>query len=169
MRIKRSIFALLNITLLILLSNSTFAQSDFGNRCAGRWKGTMYMYTQGKLTDSVPVVLEVTQQNDSVFGWKMNYLSKKLPLVKPYQLIYKGKNRYQTDEGNDIKIDGYLFVNRLISVFETEEILLTSTYELRGDTLYFEVTAGKKGPSDSEVRSYNMGSLQNVLFQKISE
>lgn len=170
MRTKNKISIFLKCTLLILMSQSTIAQTgNFGKECLGTWKGTMHMYSQGRLRDSVSVVLEVTQQNDSVFGWKMDYLSEKMPVTKDYRLIHKGRNHYQTDEGDGIILDGYLFGKRLISVFETGGILLTSAYELRKDELYFEVTSSNKEKSDSEVQSYQVGFLQNILFKRISK
>lgn len=129
----------------------------------------MHMYNQGRLRDSIPVILEVTQQNDSVFGWKMEYLSEVMPITKPYRLIYKGNNFYQTDEGEEILLDGYLFDKRLIFVFQVENILMTSAYELRKDELYFEVTSSTMKKSDTEIQSYKVGALQHVLFKRVSK
>ena len=170
MLIKNKISVVLKLALLLLITQSAAAQSgNFGKECIGTWKGMMHMYSQGRLRDSIPVILEVTQQNDSVFGWKMEYLSEKMPITKPYRLIYKGNNVYQTDEGEEILLDGYLFDKRLIFVFQVENILLTSAYELRKDELYFEVTSATKEKSDAEVQSYQVGFLQNVLFKRVSK
>ena len=165
MRIKIHPF-LWSIFLMILFSGNVFSQHNFGLQCVGNWKGTMHIYSEGILTDSVPVILEVRQQDDSVFRWKMEYLSKKNPMAKDYHLVYKGGNYYQIDEGYGIKLDSYLFGNRLVSVFETEGILLTSHYEWKKDELYFEVTSGTKEKSDAEVQSYHVRFLQNVLFKR---
>lgn len=164
-RIKRTMLSWLPL-LIILISGNAVAQANFGLRCAGNWKGTMHSYSQGVLTDSVPVVLEVSQQDDSVFRWKMEYLSEKKPLVKDYHLVYKGGNFYQIDEGSGIEIDAYLFANRLVSVFETEGVLLTSVYEWNKDTLVFEITSGTKEKSNAEVQSYHVGFLQNIRFKR---
>ena len=152
--------------LMITATETAYAQQNFGSHCTGNWKGTMYMYSKGILSDSVPVTLNVTPQNDSVFQWKMDYLSAKMPVTKDYHLIYKGGNHYQFDEGDGVKIDTYLFVNRLISVFETEGILLTSLYEWNKDELYFEVSSGNKSRSNTEVQSYQIGFLQNIRFKR---
>lgn len=152
--------------LTILISGTAFSQQNFGLRCIGNWKGTMHIYSQGILTDSVPVILEVRQQDDSVFRWKMHYLSEKNPINKDYHLVYKKGNYYQIDEGYGIKIDAYLFANRLVSVFEVEGTLLTSAYELHENELYFEVTSGTKEKSDAEVQSYHVGFLQNIRFKR---
>lgn len=152
--------------LAILVSGTVFSQRNFGLQCVGDWKGTMHIYNEGILTDSIRVVLEVRQQDDSVFRWKMHYLSEKNPMNKDYHLVYKDGNYYQIDEGYGIKIDAYLFVNRLVSVFEAEGILLTSVYELSKDELYFEVSSGTKEESDAEVKSYHVGFLQNVRLKR---
>jgi hypothetical protein len=161
---RASLFGIIFLT--ILISGTVFSQQDFGSRCIGNWKGIMHIYSQGLLVDSVPATLDVQQENDTLFTWKIGYLSEKSPLIKDYALIYKGENHYQIDEGNGIKIDAYLFVNRLVSVFETEGILLTSTYEVRENELYFEVTSGTKEKSDAQVQSYRVGFLQNIRFKK---
>lgn len=154
------------VVLMLLVSGNGFSQPNFGIRCTGNWKGTMHIYSRGALVDSLPVILEVKPQNDSVFQWKMEYLSPKMPVTKDYLLVHKGGNHYQIDERDETRIDTYLFVNRLVSVFETEGILLTSTYELRGNELYFEVTSGTKEKSGAAVQSYHIGFLQNVLFKR---
>jgi hypothetical protein len=162
----RNLFRLVLTGWVTLFAGKALAQQDFGSRCTGNWKGMMSIYSKGVLVDSVPVTLEVTRQNDSVFRWKMDYLSAKMPITKDYRLIYKGGNHYQIDEGDGIRIDTYLFVNRLVSVFETQGILLTSSYEWKTDELYFEVTSGMKQATDSEVQSYQVGYLQNVHFKR---
>lgn len=165
MHIKKALFTGI-VFLTVLVSGTAFSQRNFGLQCVGDWKGTMHIYSEGVLTDSVRVHLEVRQQDDSVFRWKMHYLSEKNPINKDYHLVYNGGNRYQIDEGYGIKIDAYLFVNRLVSVFETEGILLTSVYELNNNELYFEVTSGTKEKSDAEVQSYHVGFLQNVRLRR---
>ncbi|MGA0556682.1 hypothetical protein ACO2Q8_08530 [Larkinella sp. VNQ87] len=146
------------------------AQTSFGDACVGSWKGVMHIYNKGVLKDSVPVRLTVTPTNQpQTWTWKTEYLSPKTPVVKDYILRLKdaAKQEYVTDEGNGIMLLDYLFVNKLYSVFETQGIVLTSTYELIGDTLIFEVTSGKQqtetGPA---VTTYSVDNLQRVVFKK---
>lgn len=73
MRIKFNAFYWV-FFLMILVSGNVCSQQNFGIKCVGNWKGTMHIYNQGILTDSVPVILEVRQQDDSVCRWKMHYL-----------------------------------------------------------------------------------------------
>lgn len=79
------------------------------------------------------------------------------------------ENKYWIAESKDTEIAGYLFGNRLVSIFEIEHMILTSTYELRGDALFFEATLGTNENSGSEGQSYEIGVLQHVLFKKTSE
>jgi hypothetical protein len=72
-----------------------------------------------------------------------------------------------TDEGGGLELTDYLVGNKLYSVFETGGFLLTSSYELLGDHLIFEVTSGKKETAThSEVATYATDNLQRVIFEK---
>lgn len=102
--------------------------------------------------------------------WKMEYLSPQMPMVKDYILRLKdaSKGHYITDEGGGIELMDYLFENKLYCVFETSGVILTSTYELRGKELIFEVTSGKKqGVDNQPVTNYSVDNLQRVVFRKV--
>lgn len=152
-------------------SGSLYAQLAFGDQCIGNWEGTMYLYNKGQLRDSVPVQLLVQKTTSpNTWSWKTSYLSKTLPMVKDYKLILKdaATNSYLTDEGDGIILKDYLFNNKLYNVFETQGIFLTSSYELIGDQLIFEVSSGKKLEEENKaVTNYSITSLQRVIFRKI--
>lgn len=77
------------------------------------------------------------------------------------------KNKYITDEGDGVELTDYLYGNKLYSIFETHEVFLTSTYELIGNELIFEVTSGKMEPiTSSEIKTYSTDNLQRVVFKK---
>ena len=143
---------------------------SFPDACIGTWKGTMYMYKHGTLKDSVQVRLTVAKHTDpNAWAWKTEYLSAHRPAVKDYVLRLKdaAKNLYVTDEGGGLELTDYLVGNKLYSVFETGGFLLTSSYELLGDHLIFEVTSGKKETAThSEVATYATDNLQRVIFEK---
>ncbi len=166
MRTILSIIFLLNLG---IIQHST-AQNSFTEGSLGTWKGTMYIYNKGNLRDSVEVKLTVTKTNKpDEWSWKTEYLSAKMPMVKDYVLRLKdaAKNTYVTDEGNGIELADYLFNNKLYCVFETHNVILTSTYELRKNELIFEVTSGKKIElSNQEVINYPVENLQRVVFKK---
>ena len=128
------------------------------------------MYSRGILKDSVKVVLTVAKGSQpNEWTWKTEYLSEKFPMTKDYVLRLKDAetNIYVTDEKNGIELMDYLFGNKLYSIFETQEIFLTSSYELRGKELIFEVTSGKKtGAVVQSVTNYSVDNLQRVVFKK---
>lgn len=160
---------ILIFSILITLNNVN-AQS-FPDKCVGTWKGTMHIFSRGSLKDSVKVILTVaktSQPNEWV--WKTEYLSEKLPMSKDYILRLKDadKNIYVTDEKNGIELMDYLFKNKLYSIFETQGIFLTSSYELHDKELVFEVTSGKKiSVADQPVINYTVDNVQRVVFQKV--
>jgi hypothetical protein len=155
---------------LILIASLSNAQTLFPNKCIGNWKGTMHIYSKGVLKDTVTVLLTIKKQTDTSWMWKTEYISTKMPITKNYVLRLKDKanNIYATDEGDGIELKDYLFENKLYSVFETQGIMLTSFYELRGKELYFEVTSGKKIVEDAkEVINYAVNNVQMIVFKKI--
>ena len=155
----------------LILFQSLFAQNSFVENCPGIWKGTMYIYNSGSVKDSIDVKLTVAKTAiTGEWKWKTEYLSDKLPIVKDYVLRLKDKekNIYVIDEGDSVELYNYLFGNKLYCVFETEGIMLTSIYELKGEELVFEVTSGKKLPAINEsVSNFSVNNLQRVVFRKI--
>lgn len=145
-------------------------QLSFPEKCIGTWTGTMYIYNRGSLVDSVPIRLSVNRTNaQDTFIWKTAYLSEKFPLVKDYKLVISdaGKGVFKTDEGDGVILIDYLFENKLYSVFETQGILLTSTYEWLENQIIFEVTSGKELQTTNGVKSYSVLNLQKAVLKKM--
>lgn len=164
------------LIILIVFSNgyynNVFAQDNFADKCVGKWGGMMYIYAKGQLRDSVPVQLTVQKTTfKDTWIWKTNYLSKTSPMEKNYKLVLKdiATQYYITDEGDGIELKDYCFDNKLYSVFETHDVMLTSSYELQGDQLIFEVTSGKKNEEQKEVTNYSVMNLQRVVFKKVKQ
>lgn len=157
------------ILFVSFISFNTNAQS-FPDKCAGRWSGMMIIYKHGVIRDSVKVVLTVTKIKDvPAWNWKTEYLSSKLPMTKDYILRLKdaSKQWYVTDEGGGVELTDYLFGNKLYTVFETEGVMLTSSYELINDKLIFEVTSGKKiVATNNGITNYSVENLQRVEFSR---
>ena len=145
------------------------AQENFADKCIGKWEGIMYMYGKGQLRDSLPVELDIQKTNRSdTWLCKTTYLSKTMPAVKDYKLVLKDAvtQTYATDEGNGIELMDYYFNNKLYSIFETHGVMLTSSYELQGNQLIFEVSSGKKIDENKEVNNYSVLNLQRVIFKR---
>ncbi len=159
------------LLILLISSISIFAQKNFQSEIEGTWEGQMSMFKSGKVYDSVDVRLTIKEIPDSnKWIWKTEYLSEKMPIVKDYRLVLKDKekNIYSFDEGDGIELNTFLFGNKLYSLFETSDIFLTSTYELKGNKLIFEVTSGKKIEAESvDVTNYSVDYLQRVEFRRV--
>lgn len=159
---------------VMVVATCTFGhgQTSFPDRCIGTWTGTMFIYRQGTLQDSVAVMLTVAKHSDAgAWTWKTEYLSKTRPMTKDYILRVRDEKKglYITDEGGGIELTDHLFGNKLYSAFETHDVLLTSTYELINDRLIFEVCSGKKpaiATPAPEVINYPVSNLQRVVFRR---
>jgi hypothetical protein len=153
-----------------LLSLPVNGQIPFGEKCLGTWEGNMKIYSRGVLKDSVDVRLTVTHtKTANAWTWKTEYLSPIQPMTKDYilRLPEPEKNKYITDEGDGVELTGYLFGNKLYDMFETHGVFLTSSYELVGNELIFEVTSGKKEPvTHPEINNYSVDNLQRVVFRR---
>lgn len=157
------------LLLLFLIATTTTQAQYFGDRCLGTWEGMMHLYSKGVLRDSVAVRLTVNKLDAQAWSWKTEYLSPDRPMTKDYvlRLPDPNKNIYVTDEGDGLMLTDYLYGNKLYSVFETQGVFLTSSYEWVNGALIFEVTSGKKEPAKHpEVITYSTDNLQRVVFRK---
>lgn len=136
----------------------------------GKWIGTMYIQKVGKTIDSFPTVLTIkTIKPDSIWQWKTEFLSPKMPVVKDYLLKVKDLSRgvYITDEGDGIELLNYCFGNKMYSQFETAGFFLTATYEWKDDEIIYELTSASKiKRSSMDITNYNISTLQKVTFIK---
>lgn len=153
-----------------MVGANVFAQQTFADKCIGNWEGMLYIYGKGQLRDSVPVQLLVEKTSTpDTWIWKTKYLSTTNPMEKNYKLVLKdaATQSYITDEGEGVELADYCFNNKLYSVFETHDILLTSSYEWQGNQLIFEVTSGKKMDEKNDVTSFSVLNVQRVVFKKV--
>jgi len=154
----------------VLLLQHTNAQEPFPDRCIGVWQGTMYIHQAGSIRDSVRTRFTVKKLDSLSWTWKMEYLSTTRPIVKDYVLRTKDFSRgvFVTDEGDGIELTDQVFGDKMYCVFDVSGLLITASYELRGDKLVFEVTSGPV-PKESvqEVRNYPVSSLQRVEMIRI--
>ena len=144
---------------------------SFPDQCIGTWKGMMYIYAYGNLRDSVQVELSVAKIDDNSWKWRTDYISEKMPVTKDYimRLDPKSANTFLLDEGEDIVLTNYLTGSKLYSNFETEGILLGSSYEFMEGDLVFEVTSGKKlnEAEESGVTNFSVDFVQRVVLKKM--
>ncbi|MCA4896292.1 MAG: hypothetical protein ING84_14935 [Cytophagales bacterium] len=91
-------------------------------------------------------------------------------MIKDYKLKLKDgdRNLYVTDEGEGLELTDYLVGNKLYSIFETQGVMLTASYELRGEEMIFEVTSGKKATvTHPQVTTFGTTSVQRVNLTRM--
>jgi hypothetical protein len=156
----------------VLACLMTEAQTLFPDRCLGVWEGTMYIHAKGVLRDSVRVRRTIRRLDSASWTWRTDYLSEKMPATKDYVLRRRdsSSNEFVVDEGGGVEIPGYLTGQRLYSVFETAGFLLTAAEELTPEGLLFEVVSARRsGKPDAPVGTFQVGSVQRVLFVRRSD
>lgn len=167
MNVKHLIFL---CALIGLCMCTAHAQKSFPEKCMGIWEGQMYIMSRGQIRDSVGIIFTVAETEDpKAWTWRTQYVSESRPMTKDYILRLEDEEKqvYLTDEGDDIVLYDYLFGDKLYSVFETQGILLTSSYELVGEHLVFEVTSGKALSSEkAEVNNFSVDHVQRVVLSR---
>lgn len=162
------------LTLFVILLGvsatlSAQGQGLFGDDCVGTWQGRMYIYRHGRIQDSVSIIHQVDKSDSSgVWLWHTDYLSTQ-PVRKHYilRLENKEKETYIIDEGGGVSLSAYRHGQKLISIFETQGLLLTASYTLQGKELIFEVTSGRKSfVTGQEIMNYSVDVLQSVILTK---
>ncbi|MFM7187155.1 MAG: hypothetical protein ACKO14_05010, partial [Armatimonadota bacterium] len=88
---------------------------------------------------------------------------------KDYELRVKDriKGHFITDEGGGVILEDLVSGDKMVSQFETQDIWLTSTQELRDGKLMFEVTAGKRSDIPSTgVTNITITSVQRAVLKR---
>jgi hypothetical protein len=149
-------------------------QSFNENEWLGNWKGTLEILMAGKY-NTVPMELTISKTDTpDKYGWKTSYGEGTSTLEKKYYLYVKDAERGEwiLDEDNSILIDFFYGDNQFHSVFETQNILLTSRYVLKNDKISVEVLSAQKerqsksGKGKDEVISYPVYVIQKAELAK---
>lgn len=165
------------IVLFILISSISFAQSKHAfneSDWLGNWKGTLNIIMAGK-TNSVSMNLSIykTETKDK-YGWKTSYGEGSSKLEKNYFMYVKDSERGEwiLDEDNTILLDFFFGDNQFHSFFETQNILLSSRYELKDGKIFAEVISSQKGKinksgtGENEVICYPVYVIQKAELTK---
>lgn len=183
---KSFVFALLTLCLIpfvtfadgnikvhsIVFENKTSLVNDsiFPEKCLGVWEGMLEIFNKGKFVDSVKIRFTAAKTDTAgTYIWKTEYLSKTRPMVKDYKLVVDSLNegRYMLDEGGGVELFMYCVNNKLYGMFNVNDICLTSSNELIGDKLIFEVTSGKKVADSKDVKNYSISNVQRAVLVRI--
>jgi hypothetical protein len=122
----------------------SFPQSWLGN-----WVGDLNIYKENKLVQTLPMELEMLAIDTSDnYIWAIIYGEDKTAGRRSYELeiLDAEKGIYRIDEKNTIKLECYLFGNKLYSQFSVNESQLLCTYEKAGDKMIFEIISGSTEP-----------------------
>lgn len=152
------------------LAHKISAQSTFPEKALGTWEGQMLLYKDVAVYDSTAMRLLIEKTGEKeVYTWNTEYLSKKYPVTKDYQLrlLDAEKQTYALDEGDGIVLKSYVFGDKMYSNFTTHGKFLASSYELRGGELIFEVNSGKQLDETEGVTNYSVNSLQRAVMQRV--
>jgi hypothetical protein len=168
---ERIIYLLAIILLLHLKTQCQPTTVPFPQRCEGTWNGNLTILKKGIPTDTVPVKLSVAPiPHTNRHTWKTEYLSEKYPVVKNYEMVPSDSmpHTFILDEKNDIYL--YLFQtnNKLHGQFSVNGNMLYSTYELRGEQLYFEIATFQPLNNTKGVENYQLINLQKAIFTRDS-
>lgn len=170
-----------NIYLLFFLfiQMSGFSQKkDFPDNWLGTWKGTMEIqYSTGNYQEvACELYIEKTDTMDT-WVWTIIYGEGETKQERKYELIAKDieKGIYVIDEKNSIILDAFYANNTLISQFEVQNNLITSTYRKIDNIIYFQNLASntkvsnKSGGEDTipEVSSFPISSLQRAKLLRV--
>ena len=121
-----------------------FPESWFGN-----WVGELNIYRENKIVQTIPMELEMAAIDSSEnFIWAIIYGEDKEAGRRAYELevIDAEKGHYRVDENNSIKLETYLFENRLYSWYQVAGNMILSIYEKREEEMVFEIVFGSGTP-----------------------
>ncbi len=150
----------------------------------GKWAGELKIFANTGLKQTLPMELHILPIDTAdAWTWTIFYGENKVTGKRDYLLKPKDveKGIYQVDEQNSILLDAYLFDGKLFERFEVMGNLLTTTTELRGNNLVWEIISGSLLNTTSsgntiqgtdtipEVKSYPINVMQRAYLSKIKK
>ena len=159
----------------------TKPELPFPQSWEGMWEGRLEIFNaKGKVQETL-MGLEIKPiDSTKTHTWTIIYSEGEKRQVREYELIPKdpAKGHYVIDEKNSIILDDYYYGNTLYSRFDVGGTLLLATYTKEGETIRFEIIAGKTEPISEtggaddipKVNSYGISVGQRaILKRKVSK
>jgi hypothetical protein len=112
----------------------------------GTWTGKLAISSAADKQSEVAVALKIEPiKGTRELTWAITYGEGARAMVRDYKLVPDGDKpgRFKIDERNGIALDARLVNGVMYSQFKVGDAMLTARYELRGDTLRFEITSAK--------------------------
>ena len=147
----------------------------------GYWEGELEIFKENKIVQTIPMALEMLEMDTSNnFIWAIIYGEDKEAGRRAYELetLNAEKGLFLVDEKNTIKLESYLFQNKLMSWYEIMGNQILSIQEKRGDEMIFEIIFGSSEPVsitgdqqfDGEdipaVKTFPIGGYQRAILKK---
>ena len=166
------------------IDDSVSNQANFPITWAGIYQGTLDIFTDKGLQQSVAMELEILPKNDTDHWiWAIIYGPDSIAGRRSYELttVDAEKGHYQIDEKNSIILDAYLRGNIFVSRFSVMGNLLDCTYEKLEDDIIFTIVMGKEaglidtgggvinGDTIPSVQPFSIGVVQRGKLKRISE
>lgn len=173
------------LILLLIICYSCNAQSgltviekdenNFPKSWEGLYSGQLEIFDKDSVKMQVAMSLEVKMLADSSYLWELIYETEQKD-VRSYELqvVNKQEGKYQIDEKNGIILACNYFKNCLISRFEVGTSLLDIVYSKMGESIHFQVIAGKSEREILEIEvenvppihTYQVGTYQKAILKK---
>jgi hypothetical protein len=138
----------------------------------GSWAGKLAIAGPADMPSEVPVVLKIEPiKGTREVTWAITYGEGDKEMVRDYKLVPAGNKpgRFRIDERNGTFLDARLVNGVIYSQFEVGGALLTARYELRDDSLRFEVTSSKPAAektANGKVQGYVVEVIQAAELKK---
>lgn len=156
---------------------------SFPDSWLGYWEGELEIFKDNKKVQAIPMALELLEMDNSQnLVWAIIYGEDAKSGRRPYELetLDAEKGYFLVDEKNTIKLETYLYRNKLLSWYEVMGNLILCIYEKQGDHLIFEIIFGSSEPVsitgnqevDGEaipaVKTFPIGGYQKAVLKKKS-
>ncbi len=161
--------------LLFPLSGATLIAQNPIEPWLGEWTGTLEIYNQKGLSQTVAMELNIAQLTDSSWTWQIVYGAGESRQERNYELLAtREPGQYLIDEKNSIKLDLSLIKNGFFSFFQVGKSKLLISYELNEGTIHFRThsintdTETRTGGEDDVplVSSWKTGVYQIAVLTK---
>ena len=137
-----------NTSLPTAPSSNVKTDTKFPDDWLGKWKGELKISKGSGLVQTLPMHMRI-EATDKVgeYSWLTTF-GDKAETSKPYILktLDAENGLYVVDEDNSIKLESYLFENKLVSWYVVQGSLILASHEMRDGQIVFEILAGKEEP-----------------------
>ena len=168
-------YRVLIIVLLLVaeaVANDKKPGAPLSTEWQGTWTGKLAIAGPNDERSEVPVALKIEPiKGTSELTWAITYDEGAKAVVRDYKILPTGENphRLRIDEKNGVVLEARLVNNVIYSQFAVGGGLVTARYELKGNTLRFEVTSSKPAgqkTGEGRVQGYVFDVVQSAELKR---